>query len=271
MKANGADISRLSNTQDTGVEYQPIWSPDGQYILFTSERDVYIAKADGSVLTNATAPPDRNFIWTLALPQLIHIVLLLGLFSPHIFVRRHTQQGLILVGLSSLITFLFLGLTGSEGYNRGLWIFVYGFVWIFGNLWGLRQASRGDCWLMRVAHDRDELPRPWATIPAASTLPIAREFAIGFVGWFVFDSVLLFGIVTFFLIGPRGPGSTIVFAFLAFICILINAAALIILGIFRRWIAIGSLAAFATNLALWLIISPDYYQPGLPFYLPWIP
>jgi tol-pal system beta propeller repeat protein TolB len=57
---------RLTDVQSfdppwSGRDYQPAWSPDGEYIAFGSERDdnydIYLMKADGSGLTRLTDHP----------------------------------------------------------------------------------------------------------------------------------------------------------------------------------------------------------------------
>ena len=56
MNADGSDLTQL--TDSAGTEFHPSWSPDGQRILFVSDRDgdseIYTVNADGSGLTRLT-------------------------------------------------------------------------------------------------------------------------------------------------------------------------------------------------------------------------
>lgn len=57
----GRTITQLT---DSGTDYSSCWSPDGKWILFTSERDenaeIYIVSADGKNLTNLTNYPSED-------------------------------------------------------------------------------------------------------------------------------------------------------------------------------------------------------------------
>ncbi len=56
VNADGSDLTQL--TDDAGTDFAPGWSPDGQRIVFTSNRDgneeIYLMNADGSGLTQLT-------------------------------------------------------------------------------------------------------------------------------------------------------------------------------------------------------------------------
>ena len=61
--ADGSNLTRLTN--NPGDDDEPVWSPDGQRIAFTSDRDginaIYVMNADGSNQTRLTAAQiERN-------------------------------------------------------------------------------------------------------------------------------------------------------------------------------------------------------------------
>lgn len=100
-------------------------------------------------------------LWFIAVlaPALVHLIMLRGLSSPHLFVRRHTQQGFILLGLRVCSALLFISLMRG---SFCLWLPTSALLWAGGSLLGWTQVRRGDCWLMRRKDEGGELPRPWA-------------------------------------------------------------------------------------------------------------
>jgi Tol biopolymer transport system component len=62
MNADGSGQIRLTN--QAGHDYQPAWSPDGQWIVFTSERtgnlEIYIMNANGSGVIQLTNHPAQD-------------------------------------------------------------------------------------------------------------------------------------------------------------------------------------------------------------------
>ena len=66
------------------------------------------------------------------------------------------------------------------------------------------------------------------------------DFATGFIGWYGI-SILLWAFL---------PGSSSLLQLLALLCLPLHIVVLIVLGIKRRWMALGVLAAFAVNLAI---------------------
>jgi TolB protein len=72
LKGRGKDAVQLTNT---GKDYAACWSPDAQWIVFTSDRDdnseVYIMDASGQNVTNLTNHPglDKDPAWQPPQPQ----------------------------------------------------------------------------------------------------------------------------------------------------------------------------------------------------------
>ena len=75
MNVDGTNPIRLTNNDAS--DYQPIWSPDGKMILFTSERDgneeVYMMNVDGSDPVNLTDNPSSDTVGSWS-PDGKHIV-----------------------------------------------------------------------------------------------------------------------------------------------------------------------------------------------------
>jgi Tol biopolymer transport system component len=191
MDADGSGPTNL--TRNAADDNSPAWSPDGARIAFVWNRDgndeIYVMEQDGtnvrklSAVTaapaQAAAPPPislAEYVAAVAWPALVHVVLLIPLWSPYLFVRRHAQQALLLAVVRVLSAVLIVGL--SRGGLIGLWVVVNGGLWIFGTVWGLRQIKRGDCWLMRRRGEVSELPRPWATPKVAEPTPTATGPAL---------------------------------------------------------------------------------------------
>jgi Tol biopolymer transport system component len=155
------------------------WSPDSDQIAFaTTPRasewsllpSIYLSgdfaihtiNPDGTGLRRLSGPSLFDDLWAVALTILAHVVLLPGLFSPYLYIRRHTQQGFLLIGLLALLTLGFIVLARLNIYFVCGWLLVNSSLWVGMIRWGLIQAKRGDCWLMKVGGEGNALPRPWA-------------------------------------------------------------------------------------------------------------
>lgn len=103
---------------------------------------------------------ERQIGWVYIMMPMVPFVLL-SLLNRNQYVRRHTQQGLLL----GLMFWAGLFISGaSELGCLGILAFVL-VVWIGGGIWGRRQVKHGDCWLMRMRGEEGLLPRPWAIPP----------------------------------------------------------------------------------------------------------
>ena len=108
-------------------------------------------------MSHREAATERQVGWVYIMMPAVPLVLL-SLLSKNLYVRRHTQQGLLL-GL-----ILWAGLFISNTSNLGCFVplSLVLFVWVGGGIWGRGQVKRGECWLMRMRGEKDLLPRSWA-------------------------------------------------------------------------------------------------------------
>ncbi len=75
-----SEMSQTTNlTQNPDVDWDPAWSPDGQFIAFTTYRDgngeIYIMNADGSNPVNVTNDPMDDYMpaWSPDGNQLVFV------------------------------------------------------------------------------------------------------------------------------------------------------------------------------------------------------
>jgi TolB protein len=63
MNMDNSEVTRL--TDSAALDYDPVWSPDGKSIAFTSDRtgnlEIWVMKTNGSSLTNLTRHPARDW------------------------------------------------------------------------------------------------------------------------------------------------------------------------------------------------------------------
>jgi len=160
------------------VEVRPEWEAEKKvarrvYWWLLLSPFVTVPCFGSQVLTLYSATVGERVLAALV-PLIFHIPLLFGLLSRSRFVQRHTQQAFILIGLRASMAAISLNLGRDPSDGLWLWFFGNGALWLFGSLWGLNQATRGDCWLMRRRGEGEELPRPWAVPAGVPTTPVAQ-------------------------------------------------------------------------------------------------
>ena len=110
----------------------------------------------------------------LVLPLVVILLLFVGFRSRYAFARWHTGQWAVLtlppVMVNSLWFFSDVYISSSVIACLVL-TFIGG--WYLGNIVGLSQANRGQCWLWRWLDSSAELPRPWALTGQAPAGPPA--------------------------------------------------------------------------------------------------
>jgi hypothetical protein len=128
-----------------------------------------------------------------------------------------------------------------------------------------KDPSRAVAEAATSALGRPPPPRPSGHIYSSPYEKI-RDFVIGFVGWVAINAVL-------WLSSDRVSLSSywsrdMQFQCAAFMLFVLNVAGLIVLAFTRRWIAFGSLVAFATNSLISLVLGSGLNALcGVPFYV----
>jgi len=83
------------------------------------------------------------------LPAILYSPVLFYLLSKSLFIYRHAQQAILLIGLR--VAMAGVAIIIVQYPENGLWLFLLGngSLWLFGNLWARNQVIRGECWLMQ--------------------------------------------------------------------------------------------------------------------------
>jgi uncharacterized membrane protein len=101
-----------------------------------------------------------NGLIAVGFSSIWHLVLLVpSLNKESQFVRWHGRQAMILALVRTLVPLIFIIATGASDLIFAA-IPILILIWLFGTLWGQRQAARGDCSLMRWTGRADSLPGP---------------------------------------------------------------------------------------------------------------
>jgi hypothetical protein len=96
----------------------------------------------------------------VGISALWHLVLLIPSMNKESqFVRWHGRQEMIIASVRTIVPLIFVLAAGASGLNIVALLILIP-IWIFGTLWGQRQAARGDCTLMRWTGRTDSLPGP---------------------------------------------------------------------------------------------------------------
>ena len=122
--------------------------------------------------------PTIAYIIVVLMPGIVHGILLFGLLSDTLYVKRHTQQALILVAIRMLIAVWCFGTTNGDDDLFFSWFFISGAVWLLGSIWGWGQVRQGKCWLMYRRGEDDELLKnsmPLTNPPQATATAIKQQ------------------------------------------------------------------------------------------------
>lgn len=88
-----------------------------------------------------------------------HLVLLLPIRNKSSeFISWHGRQGMVLAGVRTAVPLILFGVWIEYGALLAIVVMIP--IWLFGTLWGKRQAERGDCSLMRWTGREADLPGP---------------------------------------------------------------------------------------------------------------
>ncbi|HNP88854.1 MAG: hypothetical protein JST60_17880 [Chloroflexi bacterium SZAS-1] len=81
------------------------------------------------------------------------------------------------------------------------------------------------------------------------------DFVIGFLGWYLLNALLYGGTITLLSMFDSSNSQNVAALGLLALPLLLNIGALVGLGMWRRWIAFGALAAFGIALLMVLILG----------------
>jgi hypothetical protein len=183
-RLDGSGSMQISSRLGGTYQRHASWRPDGGSLVYPCAfylpdlpigNHICVVTSDGRETRILTA--FGSLTLALVAPGLVHLVLLFGLLSPLLYVRRHAQQALVLALLRTLSP---LAIVYFMAADMRVWVCVNGSLWLFGSVWGLRQVRQGDCLMMRLRGESAQLPRPWAAErpdgqespkPAAAAIP----------------------------------------------------------------------------------------------------
>lgn len=263
-------------------------SPDGRQIAYgfgnsgdSYHNQIYIVNADGTGASRVPEPMSRtSAVAASQLPGLVQLILIIGFFSPHLFIRRHTLQalGLALVGtLSSLLLI-------ATNQTQGVWLmpviyFLLGLIAIF---WGRSQVERGECWLMNVLGERKATPHPLAKpnelFPQTSDRQRQLAYLLFLANALLVLSFVLLTQLLFYILsrsssgGGQGEGLVLIIAFFLpyAILIMLTVLAALVFSIIsiskaREWslIVLVSLALAVFALAVFMFLSEEVWHPSI--------
>jgi hypothetical protein len=111
----------------------------------------------------------------VGISSLWHLILLIPANDKHHpFVKWHGRQALFLAGLRTAVPIIFILVLG-DSILQSISILLLIPIWLFGTLWGQRQAARGDSSLMRWTGREDILPAPQEEIKGDAVGEISIE------------------------------------------------------------------------------------------------
>lgn len=146
MKLSPHEIKKAKNWY-LWLWFSPVFTIPTLFFMFYTFHEL-----SNILCPNYSCHPFLEYIIAILIPVLIsalwHLILLIPALNKECsFVRWHGRQALMLAGIRTIVPMV-LALWDDDYYILSS-IPVLFIIWLVGNIWGRRQASNGQCSLMR--------------------------------------------------------------------------------------------------------------------------